>query len=250
MLKRSSILCSFTIFLIITGSLPIVFPQNATKPGNNTALPEAKFNIKVPPELHPFVKTIQSDTLGGQEPLLSIKKLDEDTYRIKLTFHVEKPLNQDDWQLNIMPAFNPDFHWAPHLTPTNEHIIDQHSFRSPALIISSTKKILTLIPDLEIMSKGTQVRWYMDLDARNTQLTLGMSNYSVKEHVLYIRKSGATYQPEKVEIGFFLFTSTAKSDLENPWRKPLSFLWKKWGKPLFESGLPLPGDLEPYVKHT
>ena len=39
-------------------------------------------------------------------------------------------------------------------------------------------------------------------------------------------------------------------ELQDPWRQPLAFLWKNWGRPLFESGHPLKGDLEPYVEHT
>ncbi len=58
---------------------------------------------------------------------------------------------QDDWRIDVEPAFVPDFHWAPHLTPTARNVIDQHSFRSPALIVSGPSCTLTLIPDLDLL---------------------------------------------------------------------------------------------------
>jgi len=60
--------------------------------------------------------------------------------KVSVSFELSDSIKQDDWQVSITPAFNPDFHWAPHLTPTNEHIIAQHVFRSPAVIVSSSKK--------------------------------------------------------------------------------------------------------------
>jgi hypothetical protein len=104
-----------------------------------------------------------------------------------LRFTLDQEIQQNDWQLHLHPAFSPSFHWAPHLTPTDEHIIDQHSFRSPALVVHNEKRLLTMIPDLDKMSSGTPVRWYMDLNAKENTLTLGMSDYQVKEYVLYTR---------------------------------------------------------------
>jgi hypothetical protein len=51
-------------------------------------------------------------------------------------------------------------------------------------------------------------------------------------------------------VGFYLKASSHPSDLENPWRWPLSFLWEKWGRASFEAGQPLPPDLTPYIEHT
>ena len=215
-----------------------------------TSTRKEKVDLSIPKALSPFIEKIKFDKLGDIEPAITINEHNKTSYQIKLTFEVKDTINQNDWQLTITPAFTPTFHWAPHLTPTDEHIIDQHSFRSPALIVSSNEKLLTLIPDLDIMKQGTPSRWYMDLDAQRNLLTIGMSEYEVNEHVLYVRKPGAAYPPGKVQIGFYLFVSQNKKDIENPWRKPLAFLWEKWGKPLYQSGQPIAGNLEPYIKHT
>ena len=196
------------------------------------------------------IHEIEYDYLGSDEGKIEVTVLDKNIVHLKITFTVEQPLQQDDWQLTITPGFSPSFHWAPHLTPTADHIIDQHLFRSPALILSDSDQVLTLIPDLDIMQKGTAARWYLDMDAANNRLALGMSNSNVAEHVLFRRAPGASYPEGSVEIGFYLMHHTDKSSLENPFRAPLHFLWSRWGHSLYKTGNPLDGSLDPYVDHT
>ena len=207
-------------------------------------------NRQLPSTFNPFIQHIQTATLGDVQADVVMKRLDGNTVHVKISFDLPGEVQQDDWQVNIKPAFDPAFHWAPHLTPTDNHIIDQHVFRSPAMIVSDESRVLTVIPDLDMMKKGTPVRWYMDLDAAKNVLTLGMSNYKLTAHVMFERDSGAIYPQGKVEFGFYLMKSNAKQDILNPFRKPLAFFWKNWGHDLFSAGNPLPGDLTPYVEHT
>ena len=149
-----------------------------------------------------------------------------------------------------LAIFSADFHWSPHLTPTDEHIISEHVFRAPALVVSGEGKQLTILPDIDIIQQEAPVNWYMDMDAINNKLSLGLSQYKVREHVLFVRDSGAVYPPGKLEFGFYMIASDKAEDFANPWRKILSFYWDNWGRPLFESGEPSKGSLEPYVEHT
>ena len=209
--------------------------QNKTQIAENSLISES---------LGPYVRSIDVDNLGEVKPDVQMQKVDNDIHHIRLVFALSENVAQDDWQVKITPAFQPDFHWSPHLTPTNDCIIDQHAFRSPALIARSQNKLLTLIPDLNIMKQSTPVRWYLDLDAPQNTLTLGMSDYDVKPGLFFIRKAGAVYPAGKVEFGFYIFTSDDRQDIQNPWRRPLAFLWENWGRSLFESGLPLSARLE------
>ena len=209
-----------------------------------------KVVLEIPPNLQSHVAEIRCSKLGNLAPDVTSDRIDNDIHRIRFHFQLKETVHQDDWQINIRPAFEPAFHWAPHLTPTSEHIIDQHSFRSPALIVSSSDKALSLVPDLDILRHSPPVRWYMDLDSQSETLTLGMSLYDVKEHVLYVRRPGAHYPPGDIDISFYLKTSTRPEEVRNPWRWALSFLWERWGKASFEEGQPLPPDLSRYVEHT
>lgn len=197
-----------------------------------------------------FVKQIMFDPIGLNKPVIDRKQLDPNTMHIMLSYTLEEEIQQDDWQLHVLPAFQPSFHWAPHLTPTDSHIMDQHCFRSPALVAHDEHYLLILIPDLDILSKGTPVRWYMDQDAIRNRLTLGMSNYQVTDHVLFVRDQGAAYPSGKVDIGFYLMMFEDTAVIVNPWRPVLDFLWTKWGGPQHQSGAPKVGPLNNYVEHT
>jgi len=209
-----------------------------------------RFRMDLPEQCKEFISEISYESLGGTKPRIEWSLLCGGVFKVHLSFELKSSVSQDDWQLNLIPAFKPEFHWAPHLTPTDENIIDQHSFRSPALIVSSKDKLLTLIPDLAILSKGTPVRWYLDLDAPGNKLTLGMSEYRIVDHVIYSRKPGAVYPEGIVEVGFYLMFSEDKEKIFNPWRDVLSFLWNNWGRPLFEGEGLSNTSFEKYVEYT
>lgn len=190
------------------------------------------------------------DMLGNEMGRHTVTVVSPEMVHVKLTFRLDQPFRQGDWQMTLTPGFTPSFHWSPHLTPTPHHIIDQHVFRSPALIVSDEQQVLALIPDLNMMREGTPVRWYLDLDAEQNKLILGMSNSSVDDHVLFRRTPGASYPVGEVEIGFYLLSSRGEDAIQNPFRKPLEFMWSHWGRPLYKNGNPLEGSLEPYVEHT
>lgn len=206
---------------------------------------------KLPPRFRTYIGEILFDRMGNEKGDVQIRTINDNTLYVKFTFDPKDSVGQDDWQLNIKPAFAPSFHWAPHLTPADNYIIAQHVFRSPALIFSNEDRSLTLIPDLDILKRGTPVDWYMDMDAQKNIFTLGMSRNKVTDHVLFERDSGAVYPEGKLEIGCYLICSNDGESLCNPFRKPLEFLWTRWGKTEFDKGNPIgDNDLEPYVKHT
>ncbi len=230
--------------------IPLIFILFALS-FNTIAQDKAVLNKKTfPLAFKNAVEKISYDKLGKETGKIAVKIIDKNTLHVTLSFSLRETVHQNDWQINIQPSFTPVFHWAPHLTPTDNHVIDQHVFRSPTLIMADEKQMLALIPDLTIMQKGTPVRWYLDLNAESNTLTLGMSETRVTDHVLFERVYNAEYPAGKVEIGFYLLYYTDKSSLANPFRKPLDFLWANWGSDTYKTGNPVKGDLEPYVKHT
>ncbi|WP_179281192.1 hypothetical protein [Paenibacillus sp. XY044] len=197
-----------------------------------------------------FIKSSGFDLLGHHAPEVNSRPLDEHTYHCTLTFKLVEEVRQDDWQMWLIPAFRPDFHWAPHLAPTDRHKMDQHCFRSPALIAQEGSLTLILIPDLDLLSQEPPVRWYMDLDAPNNRLVLGMGNTRVDGHVLFEKAPGASYQPGYVSVGFYLMMFEDGDIAMNPWRPALEWMWRKWGGPQFREGAPRVAPLLNYVRHT
>ena len=196
-----------------------------------------------------LIKSIEVDRLGNAEFSSEVTQIDENVVKVNICFDLkEDTVKQDDWQVRIRPAFKPTFNWAPHLTPTENNIIDQHVFRSPALIATDQRQGIAIIPDLDILAESTKNRWYMDMDAENNILSLGMSASKLSDHVLYERQPGAVYESGVVKYGFYIINYSKKKELENPFRQPLQFMWEKWGhKGMSKLSAK---DFDPYIKYT
>jgi len=205
----------------------------------------------LPAEIKSYVQLIKYGNIDNNKPAVQYTIISKNRIHVSVTWNLTDSVKQNNLQINILPAFKPTFNWAPQLAPTDDHIIAQHVFRTPALIVSSSQKELTIIPDVDILKKRAPVDWYMDMDASANKLTVGMSESEVKEHVLFVRKNGAVFPPGKIELGFYILTSNDSTDIFDPFKKVLSFFWKKWGSELYNSGEPLHHkNLEPYVKQT
>jgi hypothetical protein len=196
-----------------------------------------------------FVSSIRVDSLGGRYPEAVVSQVAPGLVKVKLRFQLKDSICQDDWRITIKPAFDPTFYWSPHLSPTDKNIVAQHVFRAPALIVADSQKQLTIVPDLDLLRTKPPLKWYMDLDAPDKELTIGLSHNKVTEHVLFERDSGMCLPPS-FEFGFYIMTDRDTAHLANPWRRPLAFQWELWGEPLYQQGEPIEGSLEPYVKHT
>ena len=198
-----------------------------------------------------FLTQPEASKLANQAATISYRSITPNLLHVQVQWKNAQSLKQDQLKVDLKPAFIPDFHWSPHLTPDSGNIIAQHAFRAPAIIFSNHQRQLVMIPDLELMQKGTAVPWFMDMDARQNKMTVGMSLSEVTNHVLFQSRQGAEFPPGVVTIAFYLYASTSAKDLANPWRWPLDFMWKRWGKSLFAAGEPLlRNDLQPFVDLT
>ena len=201
---------------------------------------------------------IDFEQISDVKPDINKNIITDHIQHVVFTFDLKNSIVKDDWRAVVKPGFQPRFHWAPHLTPSDKHVIDQHVFRSPALVVSDSTKILVLIPDLDILtdfyekiesaSIKKEPRWYLDLDAPNNHLIMGMCYNRVKEHVLFVKRNGAQFPPGKIQVGFYLMYHEDKEITSNPWRPILEFLWARWGQNLYEQGYPLSPDLTEHVE--
>lgn len=218
---------------------------------HSCGLPKASTRSAIPSVVRDFVKNIEVETLDGNIFQVEYQSMGKGVVKVRLSTNLPATVEQDDWQVNITPQFKGDFHWAPHLTPTDEHIIAQHVFRAPALIVAGEGKQLTIVPDLDVLQKHNGADWYMDLDAPTNILTLGMSLSQVREHILFTKAQGAVHPAGQVVFSFYILTDKYSRDLKNPWRDVLSFFWNKWGSELYRAGEPLRyRNIEPYVSHV
>lgn len=205
---------------------------------------------KLPGILDDYIASVEVGQLQNTIPDITYTEVAEGIVKVIVTFDLKDTLHQDDWQVKITPAFTPDFHWAPHLTPTGNHIISQHVFRSPAIVVASENKKLTVIPNLDFLQELPPVKWYMDVNAPENSITLGMSETEVREHVLFVRQPGAAFHPGKTEFSFYILATDKKEDLSNPFRNAAAFIWENWGSEAYHERAAASDDLEKYVEHT
>ena len=170
--------------------------------------------------------------------------------RVRLTWDVPSRVAQDELAVRFELGFEPDFWWAPHLSPEEGYVVAQHVFRSPAVVAARGPLRLVVVPDLDIVGTSPANPWFLDYDAVNRKMWLGMVKTKIPEHVLFKKVSGMTFAPGKVELGFFIAAYRDRGIVRDPWREVSAFLWQQWGSPLFGKGEPISGMLEPYVRRT
>lgn len=238
----------FQLFAFITFCILLNACADKKQDSNDIALKSVSSDVKG--IIEDYVSSIHFDSLQSIRPEISLKKEGDDLVHVNFKFELKEAVKQDDWKVEVKPSFTPNVHWASHLTPTDSHIVAQHVFRSPVMIMADSKKQVTIVPDLELIKKNPAVKWYMDMNAQTNTFTLGVSKSLVKEHVLYTRDTGQVIPAGNFEFGFYIFADNDAASLTDPWRKPLALLWDKWGKVSYEKGEPVIGDVDAYIKHT
>lgn len=197
------------------------------------------------------VKSIQFGGIASYGITSAIKEISDGLYHINFCCDVREDYQINRWQVDLFPSFSPDFTWAPHLAPTDDTMIAQHVFRSPALIAADKTHYLALIPDLTCLA-CSPVQWFMDMEAYqpgNVRLSIGISDSNVCDHVLFAYKDGTVLKKGRFQFAFYIIVSSSTADVDNPWRKPLSFLWSNWGKRLYDEGNPTTVPPAVYTKH-
>lgn len=193
--------------------------------------------------------TLSLPDLPASSPLIHRDTV-EDWTHVRLRWELKEEQAVDDFALSFHLHFDPVFWWAPHLAPEDGMVIAQHVFRSPALISASSQGVFILVPDLDLCGQNPATPWYLDFDAPQKELTLGMSHTEIPEHVLFRKIPGMTLSPGTVDLGFYLIWLPEEEDRFNPWEKLGAFLWQRWAAPLYEQGEPTRIPLQRYVEHT
>lgn len=190
--------------------------------------------------------------IGTQElrPKLTVDKIEDGWQRVRMTWNVEQPVQQDEVSIRFQVAFEPDFWWAPHLAPSPGDCIAQHVFRSPAIIAAKGPDVVVMVPELEIVGAEAELPWFMDLDAPARLFWLGLGKSEVFTHTLFHKVPGMTIQPGKVELGFFVNAYRSNEVPLNPWSKVLAFLWNRYARPLYARGEPSTVPMDGFVKRT
>jgi len=183
-------------------------------------------------------------------PEIRISKNEYGWQHVQMRWVVSSEISQDELSILFGLEFEPDFWWAPHLAPEQGYVIAQHVFRSPALIIQRGFLTLAVVPNLDAVGQQPKNPWFMDYDAQQKKIWLGMAKTDIPDHVLFRKKPGMVFSPGTFELSFFIKAYHDNSPVKNPWSEVTHFLWERWGNPLYEKGEPLSASLQNYIQHT
>lgn len=197
-----------------------------------------------------YVSQITVSEIGGVKPQLEVKRLDAGLTRFTVVYDLRLPTAQDDVRIVVKPSFVPTFHWAPHLTPTDNHVIDQHVFRNPALIMQGGMQTLTMLISTDNAFTEKPYRLYADMDAPRQEMTLGLSRTKITDHVLYEREAGAVIPAGKTRLVFYLKTSSDPQTAANPFRDVLQFYWSCGGSAAYADEDFSPASFDRYCERT
>jgi len=189
-------------------------------------------------------------TLGGAAPTVTVEEASEGWKRVLLRWSLPSAVAQDDLAVRLDLAIAADSHWLPHLAPLEGFVVGEHVFRSPALIAAQGRKVLAVVPDLDLVGRDPVRRAYLDLDAPAGQLFVGISPQSRPIEVLYLKEPGMTFPPGDVDLAFFVRAFEDQETPTNPFRPVRRFLWDRYAADAFASGQPSTVPLDDYVAQT
>ncbi|MCC6524702.1 MAG: hypothetical protein IT373_18745, partial [Polyangiaceae bacterium] len=209
--------------------------------------------LDVPAALRHYVARARVTRLGAVVPAVSFGAPVGAFHPLGLEVRLDAEVVQDDFRLELEPAFRPTRHFTPHLTPTDRHVVAEHVFRAPAVVACDDAHALALVPDLELCGAwpaAATARWYLDLDAPGGTLALGACATETDAHVLFARRAGARFPAGRLVLGCHLFVSSAPSDTASPHRALGAWLWRRHAREAVRAGEPVGPDLEPLVRHA
>ena len=185
--------------------------------------------IRVPEEYRSFIREVTYQKIGDYHPEIVWTKKSGNMVELAIEYLFESDTPVDDWNIRILPAFNPDFYWTPHLTPDEDSVIDMHVFRTPALILGNEKFVLSTIPNVEKMRNNHKYRYYMDLDARTDTLMFGVTETEVYQHVLYRKIPGAVLPEGRFRFTVIFIMRDDSNAVADPFRDVLAYFWSTYG---------------------
>jgi len=127
--------------------------------------------------------------------------------------------------------------WVPHLSPTVGHVVGDHAFRSPAVILADDAVAVVLIPDLDDVAAGFADGWrtWLDYDHPARTVRLAAGNYTVDGHVFY-RPAEVEHRGRSVRLRLHVVVSRRPDDIENPYGLAARWMWLRWGQPRHAQG--------------
>ena len=178
--------------------------------------------------------------LRNKEPFVRIDVLLHVDHQVSLT-HVLSTYSFVPRGKRYPAAEVPGFLYTPQLRPEPEHVIADHTFRSPALMMQNKGYFAALVPDLfTIAQKNRPLRAIADFQVKTADapfMSFGLQNwiqepYRLRNtHVYYTAPDSLSVQLDKASVayGFYLFLD-AEAPPRTAYQRVVRFQWEEYGK--------------------
>ena len=189
-------------------------------------------------------KSFPSNEVYDQE--ITVDTISDGIYYVKLSLSGIQSRRIKDLQIEMFFSdstrtnrIKNSFHWVPTLKKNRTHIISQHAFRSPAIILTDSSNAISIIPDIEKIEVYNKTPYYLDMDfgIDGTSVTYGVSNYKTDKHVYYQHSDSLFTLPEKIVLGLYVITSDQSTPLDIL-TKTNSLLWETFASNYVDSLAP------------
>ena len=126
-----------------------------------------------------------------------------------------------------------DFVFTPTLRPKENHVIADHVFRSPAVILQKQNLTAAIIPDILSLDKDRKMRNIMDLQVDTLKapfFSFGCADWQVEEHVYYYHNNDMLKEINKSRLtyAYYIFLDGESKDVSGH-EKIVRFMWDKFG---------------------
>ncbi len=196
------------------------------------------------------VLRFSTPTADISTPMIRMEEVKNSVQKVEVIWEFDTEVQVDELSLQIDFLQHPDFHWLPHLTPSEGFVVGQHVFRSPAVVTASGTAVVAIVPDLDSVGKQEGLPWFLDLDAPKQTGWIGFSNTEIPVHVGFKKIKGLKVGPGRVSLAFYVLAYRDTDIPLNPWKKVTTFLWENWGHPLYLEGEPTKVPMDVYVART
>jgi hypothetical protein len=155
-------------------------------------------------------------------------------HRVECVLRCERPVRLDFIETRYHPPFaRSTWAWTPYLRPTENDIIADAVFRSPAVVIGDDAQAFALMPDLAAWPArgGTYLDFIRDNDSRSpSRLAHGIGAWRTRAHIFFSRRPAQIRLAAGDELRWAHYVVPLAPNKDEALVRVAAFLWRRFAR--------------------